>query len=140
MINQLITIEYRVLEIIHELNSSEVTSIDTKLTEHAVTKVILVVIKLFLLATRFRVLLQMGYNLDRIIRASFLTHGTRRAFIVLIFITQEDKTATMTLCNMQGSLAVFRILLRSLRREVFLHRHLQTCSKCLQCSTYFTEI
>ena len=89
MLNESITVECCVLKIFNKLNGTEVTCVYTKLTEHAISKVILIVEKnLTLLAISLGNHLRC--NLDSTIRTSLLAKGTCRTLILAILILEHD--------------------------------------------------
>ena len=145
MQHQLATVEYGILEVIGELNSIEVTSIDAEFAEHTVAKVVLIVIEHLFLLTCLRVCIHVRRDLNRVIRTSLLTHGASRALVITnlqsalnglrvigIFHTLENQAAAMTLRDMKRRLTILGILLSRLWREVFLHGNLKTSCQCLR--------
>ena len=69
MIDELVTVEDSVFEIVDKLDGSEVTCIDAELAEHAVAQVVLVIYQLALLLACLGVLHHLGNNLDGVIGA-----------------------------------------------------------------------
>lgn len=55
--HELTAVKDSILEVVDEMNSVKITCIDTELTEHAVAKIILIIIQHFLLTTRLQDLL-----------------------------------------------------------------------------------
>ena len=129
---QLIAVEYRILKIICELDSVKVAGIRTELAEHAVTKVVQIIVQHFLLLARFRILSHMAGNLDGSVGTRLFAQGASCTLIASILITLEYQATTVTTGNMQCSLAVLGILLCRLVGEevleVFLPGRLHTHS------------
>ena len=134
-------VEDGILEVVGELDGIEVARVYTKLAEHAVAEVILIIVKNLPLAAGLGVSLHVGGYLNSVVRTCSLTHCASCALVVtdlqttflylrvveIVFgNTLKDQTPTMAFGDMKCRLTVFRILLGSLRSEILLHRYLQS--------------
>ena len=114
MKHQRFTLKCGILKIVGELNGIEVASIRTELAEHAVAKVVLIVVEHSLLLACLRIFVHVGDNLDGSIGAGFLAQCTSRTLVTAVIVALECQAPTVTCCHMQCRLAVLGILLCAL--------------------------
>ena len=86
----------------------------------------------------------MRSDLNRAIRAGFLTQCAGRTFISSVFVTLEDEASTVALCHVERSFTVLGILLRRFVGkevlEIFLPSNLHTSQERLYSMSEFSEI
>lgn len=142
--HQAVAVEHSVLEIICKLYCIEVSGVRTELAEHAVAKVVLIVIEHLLFLACLRILFHMTGDLDGSVRAGFLTQCAGRTLVAAILVALEGQTPAVTLCHMECGLAVLGILLCRLVGEevleVFLPGHLHARCQRLGSMPYLSEI
>ncbi len=94
MKHEFATIENSILEIVGKLNGIEVTSVHAELTEHTITEIVLIIVKLLFLLARLWIGIHVGSNLDGIVGASLLTKCASGTLVGSFLVAFEDKTAT----------------------------------------------
>ena len=102
---------YGVLEIISKLDGVEVAGVGTKLAEHAVAKVVRIIIEHLLFLTCLRILSHVCCNLDGSVRTGLFAQCASCTLVAAILVALKYQATTMTLSNMECSLAVLGILL-----------------------------
>ena len=111
MQHEFVAVEDGILEIVGEPDGVKVAGVGTKLAEHAVAKVVPVVVEYLLLLARFWVLCHVADNLDCAVGTRLLTERTGGTLIRAVVVTLEDQASTMTRRHVERSLAVLGILL-----------------------------
>ena len=111
MEHQLAAVEHSILEIIRKLDGVEVAGVGTKLAEHAVAKIVLIIVEHLLLLACLRILSHVTGNLDRSVRTGLLAQCASGTLVAAILVALECQATTVTCGYMECSLAVLGILL-----------------------------
>ena len=118
LLQQLLALEHGVLEFVAEADGIVRTSIHAQFAEHARAQVVLIVNQYFSFLAVFA-FHHLGSHLDGAVGAGHLAQTAGNAAVLVVLVVRHDQRATVALRDVQGGVAVFRILLRDILAEVY---------------------